>query len=81
MVLYISKQTVNTYVRFYCRQVCETVSWLFSESMMYHYIKLLIKSWWPNGKLMTTSSPRTEEEKLSTRYGEIIVSVPLPYHT
>jgi len=56
-----------TYGRTINRQVCETVSWLFSESMMYYYIKLLIKSWWPNGKLMTTSSPRTEEEKLSTR--------------
>jgi len=49
--------------------------------MMYYYIKLLIKSWWPNGKLMTTSPPRTEEEKLSTRYGEFIVIVTLPYHT
>ncbi|XP_021915515.1 sorting nexin-25 isoform X2 [Zootermopsis nevadensis] len=56
-----------TYGRTINRQVCETVSWLFSEPMMYYYIKLLIKSWWPNGKLMTASSPRTEEEKMSTR--------------
>jgi hypothetical protein len=48
--------------------------------MMYYYIKLLIKSWWPNGKLVTASSPRTEEEKLSTRYGGITVVMALPYH-
>ncbi|KAJ9596971.1 hypothetical protein L9F63_012001 [Diploptera punctata] len=56
-----------TYGRTINRQVCETVSWLFSEPMMYYYIKLLMKSWWPNGKLMTASSPRTEEQKLKTR--------------
>jgi sorting nexin-25 len=49
------------------------VSWVFSEPMMYYYIKLLIKSWWPNGKLMTAPSPRTEEEKLNTRYKNVVV--------
>jgi hypothetical protein len=39
---------------------------------MYYYIKLLIKSWWPNGKLMTAPSPRTEAEKLSTRYKNVV---------
>jgi hypothetical protein len=48
--------------------------------MMYYYIKLVIKSWWPNGKLMTASSLRTEEEKLNTRYGGITVIMALPYH-
>ncbi|KAJ4442220.1 hypothetical protein ANN_12086 [Periplaneta americana] len=56
-----------TYGRTINRQVCETVSWLFSEPMMYYYIKLLIKSWWPNGKLTAGPSLRTEEEKLATR--------------
>jgi hypothetical protein len=65
------------FIKFYSRQVCETVSWLFSEPMIYYYIKLLLKSWWPNGKLTTAPSPRTEKEKLSTRYGNIGIQLRL----
>nr|CAD7404520.1 unnamed protein product [Timema poppensis] len=47
------------------REVHETIEWLFSEQMIYFYIKKFIKSCWPNGKLID-SPLRTEEQKLQT---------------
>ncbi|XP_046994876.1 sorting nexin-25 [Schistocerca americana] len=56
-----------TYNKSINRQVCETVTWLFSESMIYYYIQIISKAWWPNDKLIAPSSPKTEEQKLETR--------------
>ncbi|XP_071452813.1 sorting nexin-25 [Hetaerina americana] len=50
------------------RQVRETVSWIFSEPMLHYYVQSLIKSWWPNGILVEPSPPRTEKEKVRTRW-------------
>nr|CAD7595801.1 unnamed protein product [Timema genevievae] len=54
-----------TYGRTINREVHETIEWLFSEQMIYFYIKKFIKSCWPNGKLID-SPLRTEEQKLQT---------------
>nr|CAD7459223.1 unnamed protein product [Timema tahoe] len=54
-----------TYGRTINREVHETIEWLFSEQMIYFYIKKFIKSCWPNGKLID-SPLRTEEQKIQT---------------
>ncbi|XP_011498521.1 PREDICTED: sorting nexin-25 [Ceratosolen solmsi marchali] len=56
-----------TYGRTINRQVRDTVTWMFSEPMLHYYIQLLIKSWWPNGKLVTDVPIRLNEDKLKTR--------------
>lgn len=35
--------------------------------MLYYYIQLFTKSWWPNGQIASSSLARTDEEKLKTR--------------
>lgn len=49
------------------RQLCETVDWIFSESMMIYYIQQFTMSMWPDGKLAETEPSRSDEEKLKTR--------------
>ncbi|KAK0159034.1 hypothetical protein PV328_009966 [Microctonus aethiopoides] len=56
-----------TYGRTINRQVRDTVGWVFSEPMLYYYIQLFTKSWWPNGQIASSSLARTDEEKLKTR--------------
>lgn len=56
-----------TYNKTINRQVAETVSWIFSESMIYYYIQLSIKAWWPNDKLVEPPPLRTENQKMETR--------------
>lgn len=35
--------------------------------MLHYYIQLFVKSWWPNGQLVSETVLRTDEEKLKTR--------------
>lgn len=55
-----------TYGRTINRQIRDTISWLFSESMLHYYITILLKSWWPAGELAPPSPERTEEMKVAT---------------
>ncbi|KAL6439937.1 hypothetical protein ACFW04_004151 [Cataglyphis niger] len=56
-----------TYGRTINRQIRDIVAWVFSEPMLHYYIQLFIKSWWPNGQLVSETVLRTDEEKLKTR--------------
>lgn len=49
------------------RQIRDIVAWVFSEPMLHYYIQLFMKSWWPNGQLVSETVFRTDEEKLKTR--------------
>ena len=54
-------------VNFLCRQLRETVDWIFSESMIIYYITLFKNSMWPNGKLGESPPNKTDHQKLQTR--------------
>ncbi|KAG5319379.1 SNX25 protein, partial [Pseudoatta argentina] len=56
-----------TYGRTINRQIRDTVAWVFSEPMLYYYIQLFTRAWWPNGQLVSETVLRTDEEKLKTR--------------
>ncbi|XP_052089463.1 sorting nexin-25-like isoform X1 [Mytilus californianus] len=56
-----------TFGRTINRQLCETVDWIFSESMIIYYIQQFTLSMWPDGKLAENESSRSDEEKLKTR--------------
>ncbi|XP_003700301.1 sorting nexin-25 isoform X1 [Megachile rotundata] len=56
-----------TYGRTINRQIRDTIAWVFSEPMLHYYIQLFTKSWWPNGRLMSETVTRSDEEKLKTR--------------
>lgn len=56
-----------TFGRTINRQLCETVDWVFSESMVIYYIQQFTMSMWPDGKLAETEPSRSDEEKLKTR--------------
>ncbi|XP_014224561.1 sorting nexin-25-like isoform X1 [Trichogramma pretiosum] len=56
-----------TYGRTINRQIRDSVTWIFSEPMLYYYIQLLTKSWWPNGELAWEFPERTEADKEKTR--------------
>ncbi|EFN64146.1 Sorting nexin-25 [Camponotus floridanus] len=56
-----------TYGRTINRQIRDIVAWIFSEPMLHYYIQLFVKSWWPNGQLVSETVLRTDEEKLKTR--------------
>lgn len=54
-------------VNFLCRQLRDTVDWIFSESMIIYYITLFKNSMWPNGKLGEFPASKTDHQKLQTR--------------
>lgn len=56
-----------TYGRTINRQIYDTISWYFSEQMMYYYINIVMKAWWPGGELADSFPERTAEEKLKTQ--------------
>lgn len=55
-----------TYGRTINRQIYDTISWYFSEQMLYYYINLVLKSWWPGGELENSPIERTPQEKAKT---------------
>lgn len=55
-----------TYGRTINRQIRDTISWVFSESMLHYYITILLKSWWPAGELAPPSPERSDEVKMAT---------------
>uniref|UniRef100_T1INF6 Sorting nexin-25 n=1 Tax=Strigamia maritima TaxID=126957 RepID=T1INF6_STRMM len=61
------------------RQLRDTVSWIFSESMIIYYLHLFRDSMWPNGILAKEAAPRTKDQKISSQYQArqlFIASVP-----
>jgi sorting nexin-25 len=52
---------------FFCRQLRETIYWIFSEPMIIYYIRNFKESMWPHGVLAPSLPPRSDEEKLRTR--------------
>lgn len=55
-----------TYGRTINRQIRDTISWCFSESMLHYYITVLLKTWWPGGELAADGPERSEEMKSAT---------------
>lgn len=56
-----------TYGRTINRQIRDTISWLFSESMLHYYITIMLKSWWPAGELAPAAPKRSEDQKVATQ--------------
>lgn len=55
-----------TYGRTINRQIYDTISWYSSEQMLYYFINLFIKNWWPGGELAKPGAVRTSEERKNT---------------
>ncbi|GAB6030109.1 hypothetical protein CHUAL_005788 [Chamberlinius hualienensis] len=61
------------------REIRDTVSWIFSESMIVYYINLVKESIWSGGHLAISKAPRSDEQKLETRLQaqqQLLSSVP-----
>lgn len=48
------------------RQIRESVSYLFEESMLHYYFSAILKSFWPGGVLASAYPPRSEDMKEMT---------------
>lgn len=55
-----------TYGRTINRQIYDTISWYFSEQMLYYYINIVMKTWWPGGELENNYTERSPVEKAKT---------------
>lgn len=55
-----------TYGRTINRQIRDTISWCFSESMLHYYITVLLKTWWPGGELAADGPERSDQMKAAT---------------
>lgn len=52
-----------TYGRTINRQIRDTITWIFSESMLHYYISIIMKSWWPGGILAKPGEVRSQKMK------------------
>ena len=50
-----------------CRQVRDSVQWIYSEPMLVYYIQLFRDAYWPNGQLSAATEPPTEIQRLEMR--------------
>lgn len=50
-----------------CRQVRDSVQWIYSEPMLVYYIQLFRDGYWPNGQLSAAAEAPTDCEKLNMR--------------
>ncbi|XP_053258459.1 sorting nexin-25 isoform X1 [Podarcis raffonei] len=56
-----------TFGRTINKQIRDTVNWIFSEPMLVYYINVFRDAFWPNGKLASSSKPRSEEQSRETK--------------
>lgn len=49
-----------------CRQIRETINYLFEEPMLHYYTSTLLKSFWPGGVLASSYPTRTQEMQEQT---------------
>lgn len=55
-----------SYGRTINRQIYDTIAWYSSEQMLYYYINLFMKSWWPGGELAKPGPYRSTKERQLT---------------
>lgn len=51
----------------FCRQIRDTVNWIFSEQMLVCYISVFRDTFWPDGKLAPHLKSRTDSERHETK--------------
>uniref|UniRef100_A0A8D0C0D6 Sorting nexin 25 n=1 Tax=Salvator merianae TaxID=96440 RepID=A0A8D0C0D6_SALMN len=51
-----------TFGRTINKQIRDTVNWIFSEPMLIYYIGVFRDAFWPNGKLASSTKPKSEEQ-------------------
>ncbi|XP_060102448.1 sorting nexin-25 isoform X2 [Heteronotia binoei] len=56
-----------TFGRTINKQIRDTVNWIFSEPMLVYYINVFRDAFWPNGKLASSTKPRSEEQGQETK--------------
>ncbi|XP_062991561.1 sorting nexin-25 isoform X1 [Elgaria multicarinata webbii] len=56
-----------TFGRTINKQIRDTVNWIFSEIMLVYYINVFRDAFWPNGKLASSTKPRSEEQSRETK--------------
>ncbi|XP_077158360.1 sorting nexin-25 isoform X2 [Paroedura picta] len=56
-----------TFGRTINKQIRDTVNWIFSEPMLVYYINIFRDAFWPNGKLASSTKPRSEEQGQETK--------------
>ncbi|XP_054845769.1 sorting nexin-25 [Eublepharis macularius] len=56
-----------TFGRTINKQIRDTVNWIFSEPMLAYYINIFRDTFWPNGKLASSTKPRSEEQGQETK--------------
>uniref|UniRef100_A0A0P4YXH5 Sorting nexin-25 n=1 Tax=Daphnia magna TaxID=35525 RepID=A0A0P4YXH5_9CRUS len=56
-----------TYGRTINRQLRDVIASLFTDQAVLGYVQLLVKTWWPDGTLVSPAPPRSTEEKRRTK--------------
>lgn len=56
-----------TFGRTINKQIRDTVNWIFSEPMLVYYINVFRDAFWPNGKLASSTKPRSGEQDQETK--------------
>ncbi|KAF7248876.1 Sorting nexin-25 [Varanus komodoensis] len=56
-----------TFGRTINKQIRDTVNWIFSEMMLVYYINVFRDAFWPNGKLASSTKPKSEEQSQETK--------------
>ncbi|XP_077135722.1 sorting nexin-25 isoform X4 [Ranitomeya variabilis] len=57
-----------TFGRTINKQIRDTVNWIFSEQMLVYYINVFRDAFWPNGKLASPKTSRTELQCQETKH-------------
>lgn len=63
----ISGTVASMFVPLPCRQIRDTVHWIFSEQMLVYYINVFRDTFWPNGKLAPHNKIRSDAEHRETK--------------
>lgn len=62
------KYFLNTKTEYYCRQIRDSIIFLFEETMLHHYFSSILKSFWPGGVFVSSCPERTQEEQDATAH-------------
>ena len=72
LLLYIEKNETNLilfdfiFCNIFLRQIRESISYLFEESMLHYYFSAMLKSFWPGGVLASAYPIRSDDMKEMT---------------
>uniref|UniRef100_A0A8C5RBB0 Sorting nexin 25 n=1 Tax=Laticauda laticaudata TaxID=8630 RepID=A0A8C5RBB0_LATLA len=56
-----------TFGRTINKQIRDTINWIFSEPMLVYYVNIFRDTFWPNGKLASSTKPASEQQSKETK--------------